>query len=411
MTNYYTLLKIQQNADEKAIREAVKKERRIWNQRTAHPKSEIRTDAENKIREIAEAEKILLNNSRAQYDNELRSYREPTQSPANTGNEERDWLAVAISYIEQGEYNSASYVIQQAVNQQPNNPEVWYRKFQISNNLGNNKDADFELHEAIRLDPNNSEYYSDLGEFYFGRELYGKAIEQFSTAIRKGGDEDWNNSRIAISIADPTNYEASSRAVQSIELLYNRHKDNSYYQYMYALILLLTAQSACSNQLMDDIPSIEYQSRNHMTDIGQRLENSANQARSNMIDTLNRLPAYFITNERQLEVAKGLHAKAVSINTSDNDTRETVAEIGEMINQAEKRGGGCTGVTLMVVGVIEIVCALGIGFVGAPAGLIIFLILFGGGFFLGGYFSSKTPAYKSLALPKEVKATGVQKQK
>ena len=416
MTNFYTLLKVQQNADEKAIRDAVKKERRVWNQRTAHPKAEIRTDAENKLREIAEAERILLNNnSRAQYDRELSSYREPTQPIGDTGGD-RDWLAVSIQYIERGEYNSASYTIQNAVNQQPNNPVVWYRKFQVSSNLGNTRDADFEIHEAIRLDPENSEYYSELGEFYFGQDMCGRAIEQFSTAISKGNDADWNNSRIAICIVDDKNYDASQRALQSIEMLYNRHKDSEYYQYMYALILLITARSACSNQLMFGTETEEICSRDNNGNVrvvglidlktGIKLYNST-------IDTLNKLPNYFITNENQCNTVKNLYAKAINISSNDSDVKNTISEIGEMITLAEKQKIGALSIQCNIWGGLLSIMTI-LGLLGMGVGYL--LTGFAGiGLIILGCTKARTLMYKWLGssasgnIPKELRQTGLQK--
>ena len=81
MVNYYELLEISQNADRTTIEQAIKKTRRLWNNRANNPDASIRAEAERHVREVAEAEKILLNDaSRAEYDQQLRLNLNPTIS-------------------------------------------------------------------------------------------------------------------------------------------------------------------------------------------------------------------------------------------------------------------------------------------------------------------------------------------
>ena len=78
VVNYYELLEIPQNADKAAIEQAIKKTRRVWNNRANNPDVAIRAEAEMHVKEIAEAEKILLDASKRQeYDVQL------SQAPKN----------------------------------------------------------------------------------------------------------------------------------------------------------------------------------------------------------------------------------------------------------------------------------------------------------------------------------------
>ena len=181
MVNYYVLLDISQNADESAVRKAIKNERRRWSQRTSHPKQEIRTEAEQKVREIAEAENVLLDpNKRAQYNQTLTTNpQSPGGSDAPMPSGEKDWVEVAKYYYKANNLNSASYAAREAVQQQSNNPEAWYWKALISSDLKNYADAEFELNEATRLNPSNPDYQYELGSLYFDNDMYQKALAQF----------------------------------------------------------------------------------------------------------------------------------------------------------------------------------------------------------------------------------------
>ena len=55
MVNYYELLEIPQNADKATIEQAIRKTRRVWNNRANNPDVTIRAEAERHVKEIAEA--------------------------------------------------------------------------------------------------------------------------------------------------------------------------------------------------------------------------------------------------------------------------------------------------------------------------------------------------------------------
>ena len=70
--NYYELLEIPQNADRTTIEKAIRKTRRLWNNRANNPDASIRAEAEFHVKEIAQAEKILLDpDKRQEYDVQL----------------------------------------------------------------------------------------------------------------------------------------------------------------------------------------------------------------------------------------------------------------------------------------------------------------------------------------------------
>ena len=55
MINYYELLEISKDASRDNIEAAIRKMRRTWNNRANNPNADIRAEAEQRIRAIAEA--------------------------------------------------------------------------------------------------------------------------------------------------------------------------------------------------------------------------------------------------------------------------------------------------------------------------------------------------------------------
>ena len=52
MVNYYDLLGVSQDADRATIEQAIKKTRRLWNNRANNPDASIRAEAEQHVRAI-----------------------------------------------------------------------------------------------------------------------------------------------------------------------------------------------------------------------------------------------------------------------------------------------------------------------------------------------------------------------
>ncbi|WP_404290724.1 DnaJ domain-containing protein [Glutamicibacter arilaitensis] len=184
LDNYYNILGIDRNASAEEVQKAIAAKRREWTPRAGHPKLETRQLAEQTIKNIAEAESLLLDASkRREYDTQLDAQLaspEPTSGPAQG----RDWLQTARDYFARGNNSQANYAAREATSQQSENPEAWFIRGLSSAQLGNDSDAEFELSEAIRLNPNDASYHAELGDLYNGNELWAKALPEYKQASK-----------------------------------------------------------------------------------------------------------------------------------------------------------------------------------------------------------------------------------
>ena len=126
MVNYYELLDIPRNADKAAIEQAIKKTRRVWNNRANNPDAAIRAEAEMHVKEIAEAEKILLDASKRQeYDVQL------SQAPKNdvvnqSSVDDSDWEAEFFQAYNRDMNDYAAQIAQRAVQTNERNGRAWF---------------------------------------------------------------------------------------------------------------------------------------------------------------------------------------------------------------------------------------------------------------------------------------------
>jgi tetratricopeptide (TPR) repeat protein len=182
LVNFYEVLELDPGADAEAIRTAVRKQRREWRNRSAHPKAETRALAERMTEHIAHAEDTLLDPARrAAYDQQLAAQlNSPQKEVLETGG--RDWITVIRQYLVDGNPSAANYAAREATSQQPSSAEGWYLRGTSSALLRDLADAEFAMGEAIRLDPNNASYHAELGDLYASAEDWRRAQDCYQRA-------------------------------------------------------------------------------------------------------------------------------------------------------------------------------------------------------------------------------------
>lgn len=239
MINYYVLLEIEKDSSEDAILNAIKAKRRLWNQRTTNIDDNIRREAEDTVSKIADAERILLNKAeRDKYDRELLNQEAQQGNAQESSSCDKNWNEITRYYMDQGNYNSASYAANEAVRQSPNDPSAWLRKAICSMKFGNNDDAEFELNEAVRLCPDNLELLDQLGEFYYKMNRNQEALSIFVKIKSKDNnfysDEQYKLKRIQC-LWGMNNYKVACPIITEI---YNSHGGAPDISNMYAAFLI-----------------------------------------------------------------------------------------------------------------------------------------------------------------------------
>jgi len=235
LDNYYNILGVAQDAAADDVQKAIAEKRREWTPRTGHPKLETRQLAEQTIKNIAEAESILLDPTRRRhYDQQLAAQvaaPEPTQTGPTRG---RDWLQIARDYLVQGNSSQANYAAREATNQQGENPEAWYIRGLSSVQLGNNADAEFELSEAIRLNPNDASYHAELGDLYKNNGLWAKALPEYTRASQLEPSNVYYSAFVGLSEGALGNIE---KAHDILKAAYEKQPDDETIRYFYGLAL------------------------------------------------------------------------------------------------------------------------------------------------------------------------------
>lgn len=183
MTNYYELLEIAPTASEEEVRAAVRKMRRTWNARTTNPNADIRAEAEQRVRDIAEAEKILLDaQARAEYDGQLARPDPGEAPPADGGQEDPDaWVEQADTFRNNGDLLSLVNLAQRVIQAQPQNWLAWYVLGDAYNDQRNDTEAEKCLWQSLRLRETEGPY-EVLGFLYLRHQQMEDALHCFAKA-------------------------------------------------------------------------------------------------------------------------------------------------------------------------------------------------------------------------------------
>src|SRR5450631_562615 len=166
--NFYEIMPgVVETSNDETIRKAIRDQRQIWNKRAAQADPVKREQAQKRVRDLGEAERVLLDpNKKRAFDQQARQYRPDENTAAKTGAGGRDWIIVAREYFDRGNFASAKYAAREAITHNGANHEAWSIRANSSFNLGIFDDAGFEFREVISLKPDSAEYHFDYGDAF-----------------------------------------------------------------------------------------------------------------------------------------------------------------------------------------------------------------------------------------------------
>jgi tetratricopeptide (TPR) repeat protein len=243
VVNYYELLEIPQSADKAAIEQAIRKTRRVWNNRANNPDAAIRAEAEMHVKEIADAEKILLDeNKRQAYDEQLR------QAPKNDGvdqipEDNSDWEAEFFKAYDRNMNDYAAQVAQREIRLHEKNGRAWFLYGEALRRCGNLAEGIDAMKRASLFVDDDPGIYRQLGFAYADCNQYGEAYKAFKVASQ----------------IDPSNYEYHclaanclrndgmiTEAIAEAKIAYSMNSNDEQVKFEYFVALYEDAMKAMS---------------------------------------------------------------------------------------------------------------------------------------------------------------------
>ncbi len=296
MTDFYNLLNIEKTASNDEIQAAIKKARRLWNNRSTNPNADIRAQAEQNIRDIAQAEKILLDaGERAKYDAELSSA-PIEQMPVQNNYTGDDWVKQADELKARNNYYSIVVLAQNVVSAQPNNWLAWYVLGDAHYHQGNLSDAEQCIQQSLHINP-SSVAYESLGFLYWDAGNLVPSAECFEKAAN-------------LTPSDPA------------------------FKYEYSLVLLELGKVDQAYNIIEEGYKNDSSNKlwrsSYFDCIKTKMYNAVSYNKSS--------GRHLITNERQLEFVKEYLPKLATISSpTEGKEQNVVSEFRQMVSEAEAK--------------------------------------------------------------------------
>jgi tetratricopeptide (TPR) repeat protein len=247
--DYYEILGVGRTVSEDEIREAHKRQSRVWRKRADSSSDlSIRQEAELRVKWLKEAFDVLLNGPRrAEYDRELAAAppRASSQSPqAGAGN----WLQRARDYLGRGDYSSAVYAAREVTREAGASAEGWVLLSRANAGLRRYEDAIYEGQQAVALEPANADYHFNVGLVAEQLGRWDQAIGEYHAAAQQ--DPSQPLYQLAVGGVYLQNAQLAE-ALRLIEAVYHRAPDDEVSNYYYAQVLIKLAEAVPRQQTRD----------------------------------------------------------------------------------------------------------------------------------------------------------------
>jgi len=184
--DYYQVLRVPNTASVEQIEDAAKRELKRWTKATTHPNLAKRQEAEQQVKNISEARRVLMDAGRRRSYDEVWAAQAGRSAavPADAAGGDRDWVALAQKYLTENDYPSAAYAAREATQRQGNNAETWSLRAQANLGLGRLDDALYEARQAAEIEPGNSGYLFNLAQVQESSGQWQAAIASYEMVAR-----------------------------------------------------------------------------------------------------------------------------------------------------------------------------------------------------------------------------------
>lgn len=263
MEDYFAALDLPRDAPVAAIDARIKQEIRTWQKRTTNPDLARRQEAERRLRLLAQARDVLLDDERraahlaglpdpgtAPHTPPPTPPTSPTPpaTPRPPAGPAGDWLTQARAYLDQGDHASALYAAREARNADGRSAEAWNLLARANMGMGNHRDALSDARRAADLEPRNPEYYFDQGRVHEELGQLDDAMRCYEVASKL--DPQAHEPRLALA-GVVAQGDRPERALPALEDLYERAGDKEVVGAVLAGCLARTAEHVPRERMAD----------------------------------------------------------------------------------------------------------------------------------------------------------------
>jgi tetratricopeptide (TPR) repeat protein len=248
--DYYEILGVARSAPDPEIREAHKRESRVWRKRVDVASADLSTrqEAELRMKWLQDAFDILLDpQRRGAYDRELAAA-PPARDTQSAQRGAGGWLQQARDYLGRGDYASAVYAAREATRESGASAEGWVILSRGNAGLRRFEDAIYEGQQAVLLEPANADYHFSLGCVAEELGRWDQAIGEYHVAAQRDPSQPIYQLSIGGVLLQN---DQPDQALRVIEEVYTRAPDDEVANYYLAQVLIKLAERVPRRQTQD----------------------------------------------------------------------------------------------------------------------------------------------------------------
>jgi tetratricopeptide (TPR) repeat protein len=296
--DYYAILGIPRSASESEVREAYKREVRIWRKRAAvSSQDSVRDEAVRRLVLLAEAFNTLSDAQRRTAYN-----RQPTSALAAPISNSlvhpqmlnSNLIEQAESYLAVADYQAAARAAREATSNMGNSAESWFVLSRANAGLRQLNDAVYEARRAIELAPENPRYQFNLGTIYEELGRWDEALSSYGRSAQLEPTEPLY--QLAIGAVWLQNAQPA-KAMAIFESIYSAFPDGEVPCYYYAQGLISMAEAIPKDQAKE---------------------------------------GYAVTSAREIQEMRGYLSRATGIKHLDQETKQAIQNIEVYLRRMEK---------------------------------------------------------------------------
>jgi predicted Zn-dependent protease len=150
----YELLGLEPGASAEAVRAAVADQRRVWRRRTGSADMAVRQEAERRMQQLDEAERMLVEAPPVPLD---KLDKPPVEAKTGT------WLVRAIEQLDAEQYDVATFTARRAVAEDPGNAYGWSVLAEAAARAGEHAEARDAIEHGLSLKPEDPAMHAMRG--------------------------------------------------------------------------------------------------------------------------------------------------------------------------------------------------------------------------------------------------------
>lgn len=224
MSQLYEVLGLDHAATDQQISAALAEQRRTWRRRTTSPDITARQEAERRMHQLDEAERVLLDPQRRHQYDAVGSGSTSGEGQPGVASGEGKWVMRALQQLSRGQHGAAVFTAQRAIDEDPENAYAYSVLAEAAVAAGDEWLASESIDKALRLEPEDARLHAQRAGILVATNEPSRALAALRTAISLDPAQPEYQARLVQHLSEQGECD---EAIKEGERAYQGHPDDA----------------------------------------------------------------------------------------------------------------------------------------------------------------------------------------